>query len=83
MHLKLICLFVIVTVMAASAAEEEKAKKITKLQIGVKKRVPEDECDMKSRHDKTNLCTIHFMVYITCALQEWRHAAHALHGHPV
>ena len=51
MHLKLICLFVIVTVMAASAAEEEKAKKITKLQIGVKKRVPEDECDMKSRQD--------------------------------
>ena len=50
MHLKLICLLVLVTVMAA--AEEEKAKKkITKLQIGVKKRVPEDECDMKSRQD--------------------------------
>ena len=51
MHLKLICLLVIVTVMAASAGEEKAKKKITKLQIGVKKRVPEDECDMKSRQD--------------------------------
>ena len=51
MHLKLICLLVIVTVMAASAEEERAKKKITKLQIGVKKRVPEDECDMKSRQD--------------------------------
>ena len=78
MHLKLICLLVIVTVSAV-AAEEEKAKnKITKLQIGVKKRVPEEECDIKSRQD-------HSLpeLYITHALQEGRHITHALHGQPV
>ena len=53
MHLKLICLLVIVTLMAASAEEEKPKKRITKLQIGVKKRVPEDECDMKSRQDNS------------------------------
>ena len=53
MHLKLICLFVIVALMAASAEEEKPKKRITKLQIGVKKRVPEDECDMKSRQDNS------------------------------
>ena len=53
MHLNLICLLVIVAVSAV-AAEEEKAKsKITKLQIGVKKRIPEEECDMKSRQDNS------------------------------
>ena len=51
MHLKLFCLLVIVMVSAVSAEEEKTKTKITKLQIGVKKRVPEDECDMKSRQD--------------------------------
>ena len=51
MHLKLFCLLVIVTVSAVSAEEKKAKNKITKLQIGVKKRVPEEECDMKSRHE--------------------------------
>ena len=53
MHLKLICMLVIVPLMAVSAEEEKPKKRITKLQIGVKKRVPEDECDMKSRQGNT------------------------------
>ena len=80
MHLKLICLLVIVTLMAASAEEEKVKKKITKLQIGVKKRVPEDECDMKSRQDTITTCVL---CITGSTLQEWRHAAHALHGHAV
>ena len=53
MHLKLLCLFVIVAVVAVSGEEETAKKRITKLQIGVKKRIPEAECDMKSRQDST------------------------------
>ena len=44
----LIPLAVLLCLVVAIMAEGEK-KKITKLQIGVKKRVPESECDQKSR----------------------------------
>ena len=68
MQLRVICLLVIVTFLTVSADEEEKAKqKITKLQIGVKKRVPAAECDIKSRHTSVTAVTIirHYNARIT------------------
>ena len=45
---KLLMIITVFCFVMTAMAEGEK-KKITKLQVGVKKRVPEEECDQKSR----------------------------------
>ena len=56
MKFAIIAVVMFALAIAVAGAEEKEKKKITHLQIGVKKRVPADECDQKSRNgDKLHM----------------------------